>query len=204
MTTPKAGAAEKRESNPEITVFEGNQLTPDEVKYIEEYTRTYFKSDADPRQGDPTSADFMKLVSADPKTLLTAKEGDKIVGWSYVVPTTSADMTEFVGKRMDEKTLFANALANIDKQQKELQFTTDPQGKMSFDALYLMTVLVLPEIKGATFGPKLMGTQVDHFKDTYGVTKFFAWTWDKGRTGLAELMAKRKKVDMVFRVEAEG
>ncbi|OGD67386.1 hypothetical protein A2442_02675 [Candidatus Campbellbacteria bacterium RIFOXYC2_FULL_35_25] len=115
-----------------------------------------FGIEEDKTQVKPTLETALKLISIDKYNFVCFKEGDEVVAWSVVLPTSKKAMDDFLEEKKNEKELFELFLE-----------------KPSFEALYLAAVIVVPKHQKKGLGLSLMKEQINYFKENHGINNFF-------------------------------
>jgi predicted GNAT family acetyltransferase len=128
-----------------------------EIEETNKIAARLFGTDLDETQAQPTLENALALISLEKENFICLKEDNKIIGWSVVLPTSRAEMTRFLNRGINEKELFSIAVT-----------------QKSFEALYLMAVIVLPEFRGQGVAQSLMKSQITHFREKYSINDFYS------------------------------
>jgi len=145
----------------------------EEIVEMSALAEKLFGTDTDPTQAEPTLGNSLRLIEIDKNTCIYKKVDGKIAGWSVVLPTSLSDKEAFVKGDMTEKVLFEKSIATP-----------------SFESLYLMAVVVLPEFRNQGLATRLMCAQIEYFKDRYGIADYSALALSEGGSGVVAALEK--------------
>jgi hypothetical protein len=126
-----------------------------------------FGTDEDPTQADPNLENSKALISVDPHSYVYAEEDGHTMGWSCVLPTSKRNMELFLSGKITEKQLFEYSMANH-----------------SFEELYLIAAIVLPEYRKKGLASCMMESQILYFKKAHGISDLYAFTLTEDGKGL--------------------
>ena len=130
-----------------------------DIKKTNRIAERLFGTKEDKTQAKPTLKNALKLISIEKNNFICLKDGDKIIAWSVVLPTSIKAMKRFLERKINERELFAISMS-----------------QPFFETLYLTAVIVLPEYRKKGIGSSLMKKQIVYFKKKYGIGDFYALT----------------------------
>ena len=152
-----------------------------EIEETNKMAAVLFGTDEDKTQAQPTLENALRLIALEKNNFICLKEGGKIIAWSVVMPTSQKEMERFLKEEINEKELFEISIEHP-----------------SFEALYLMAVIVLPEYRKQGIGSSLMKQQIEYFKGKYGIEKLYAFVLTEEGKGLIGALEKNLQVTIPF------
>lgn len=126
----------------------------------------------DPAQLQVDDAVLARLQRMHPATRGEVIEGDGPVVWLLVIPTTTALMEEFMAGRLTEHELYERT----------------PEG-IPYQAIYLCSVLVLPEYRGRGLAERATLDAITAIRADHPIEALFCWTFSEAGAGLAKKLA---------------
>lgn len=131
--------------------------TDSEMLEMGKIAEELFGTEEDETQAKPSLENSKRLISIDTGNYVYIKEGEKIAGWSCVLPTSTLDRKRFMNGEINERQLFENSCDNP-----------------SFEALNLIAVIVLPEYRNKGLGSHMMEWQIKYFTEKCAMKDFYA------------------------------
>ncbi len=141
-----------------------------------------FDAKNDPEQISVTAEDVERLRALHPAAMTQESNEDGPLAWVLVFPTTDDLMERFLRKEITER---------------ELLWST-PVGE-TLEALYLCSVLVLPEFRGKGMAKKLTINAVRSIQKDYPIRELFVWPFNKGGEQAAESVARETGLPLRIR-----
>lgn len=142
----------------------------------------FFAAKQDSGQLDVTQEVIEKLESLHPSTLSEEVEGDGPVVWVLLIPTSQATMDRFIAGRIGERQLLEQTL---------------PGGK--YDALYLCSVLVLPEFRRQGRAYRTAERAVASILNDHPIRILYTWNFSSEGKALAHRLAERFDLPLLER-----
>ena len=116
-----------------------------EIEETNKIAEELFGTEKDETQAKPTLENALELISIEKNNFICLKDGDKIIAWSVVLPTSKESMEHFLKGKINERELFDISVPNP-----------------SFEALYLTAVIVLPQYRKKGIGSSLIKKQIEY------------------------------------------
>jgi len=133
----------------------------------------FFDAKSDPMQISVGAETMELLRSIHPNTMGEIRNKKGPIAWALVLPTTSTLMKAFISKKISEKDLLMKTPL-----------------KIKYDALYLCSVLVLPEERGKGLAKRLLRKSIKAIKRKHPIGCFFYWGFSREGKGLASVLGK--------------
>lgn len=130
--------------------------TIEDIQKMTVVAENLFETSEDATQAEPTVENTSQLVAIDKNTLVCFKDNDTVIAWSVVLPTSKVNMNNFLSGKITEK-----------------QLSDESKKNHSFEALYLMAVITLPEYRRRGLSFQLVQYQIEYFKSVYGISDFY-------------------------------
>lgn len=130
-----------------------------------------FGAEEDTTQTKPTIENALKLIAIDKNNFVCVKDGEKIIAWTVTLPTSKQNMNEFLDGKITERELSERSKKNH-----------------SFETLYLMAGITLPEYQRKGLYSLCRKYQIEYFKTKYGIHDFYAMPFSpEGEKALAKV-----------------
>lgn len=123
-----------------------------------EYAVKIFNIDVNDDMAKPTVENCLRTIALDKYSYICLKDAGTCIAWSCAIPTSLKNMDSFLAENMTERELIDDARNNP-----------------SFEALYLIVTVVLPEYRRKGLGLFLERIQIEYFKEKYNITNFYSW-----------------------------
>ena len=118
-----------------------------------------------------------------PATLTELSDENGPTIWVLMIPTTTANMNDFIQKRITENELVERA-----------------QPGQIYTCVYLCSATTLPEYRGKGITKKLCVEAIVSISQQYPIKTLYVWPFTKEGNGLAESVAKACRLEL-FNVE---
>jgi hypothetical protein len=128
-----------------------------------------FGAEEDNTQTKPTVENTLSLIAIEKNNLVCIKDGEEIVAWTVVLPTSKENMDNFLAGKITEKEL------SIESKKNPL-----------FEALYLMAAITLPTYQRKGLAFDLIKYQIEYFKDKYNIQNFYSLPFSENGMSLME------------------
>jgi len=142
----------------------------------------FFDVKNDPEQIAVDESVMQKLRALDPASMGEKSTKDGPVAWVLVIPTTSALMDEFIGRKISERALLERTKIGN-----------------TYNAVYLCSALVLPEYRKKGIAKQLTVAAIRDIQKRHRIKHLFYWSFSDEGTGLAESVAKAVRLPVVQR-----
>lgn len=175
------GMEELKETTPPhlcaMTNYERMVQLADEVFAIHE----------DPAQLQVDDTVLERLQLMHPATRGELIEGDGPIVWLLVMPTTTALMEAFLAGELSEHELYERTPVGV-----------------SYDALYLCSVLVLPEHRGRGLAEHTTRAAIAAIRKDHPIGALFCWTFSDAGAALAARIAQAEGLPLHVRPHGAG
>ena len=133
-----------------------------------------FSYRTDPEQLDVNETVIEKLHTLHAATLSEHVEGDGPVVWILLIPTTIETMHQFVDCKITERQLLEQTRA----------------GEL-YEAIYLCSALVLPELRRKGLAKKLTLEAIQKIQNDYPIKFLYVWPFSKEGDQLSVLLSQQ-------------
>lgn len=144
----------------------------------------FFDVRHDPDQLSVNEGVLERLGEIHSATRSQENDADGPICWILVIPTTRALMEEFVHKRISEKELFDRTPLHV-----------------QYDALYLCSALVLPELRRTGLARRVTLKAIRAIQHDHPIERLFTWSFSEEGKLLAQALAKELKLPLYEREE---
>lgn len=133
-----------------------------------------FHTENDDTQASPTLEKSLQVINKEKYNFISVNnDKDEPIAWSLVMPTSLEVMDNFLSEEITERELL------------EISRTDN-----KFEALYLFSVIVLPEYRRKGLGQFLFKTQIEYFKERYDITEVYSWWFSEEGKKLGDSLEK--------------
>lgn len=133
-----------------------------------------FQTENDDTQASPTLEKCLQVIKKDKYNYISINDDKgEPIAWSLVMPTSLEVMDNFLSEEITERELLETSRSD-DK----------------FEALYLFSVIVLPEHRRKGLGQFLFKTQIKYFKDKYNISELYSWWFSEEGKKLGDSLEK--------------
>jgi hypothetical protein len=157
---------------------------PDNFKRMMALVTEFFDARNDPDQISVTPDEQKKLHDIHPATLSELANEDGPIVWILLVPTTNDIMQQFLSEAISEKQL--------------LQET--PTGA-SYDAIYLCSASVLPELQRKGLAKQVSLEAIAAIRKDHPIKSLFYWPFSGAGKALARSLARETGMELRERQE---
>jgi GNAT superfamily N-acetyltransferase len=144
-----------------------------------------FAAHNDPAQLNVDEEIIEHLQRIHPATLSDYQEGDGPVCWVLLIPTTTEIMNQFVKGEISETELLNKTPMNA-----------------SYDALYLCSVLVLPEYRRLGIAKGVIYKAIQSIRSDFPIKSLFVWNFSMEGALFAENIANNEGLPLLKRDNA--
>jgi GNAT superfamily N-acetyltransferase len=142
----------------------------------------FFAAKNDPHQISIDESTIARLHQIHADTMSERKDENGPIAWLIITPTTHGMMEKFVAGEADEQDI--------------LDLT--PLG-IKYDALYLCSVLVLPEYRGKGVARELLACAIRSICDEHPIRSLFYWAFSPEGESLASAVAREFSLPLIAR-----
>jgi GNAT superfamily N-acetyltransferase len=132
-----------------------------------------FEMKNDPSQLSIDESTMEEILRLHPAAISEKRDDDGPIAWLIVLPTTSTVMERFLSGEISERQILAE---------------TDPDDQ--YDALYLCSVLLLPEYRGKGIARALCSESIQTILRDHPIRTLFCWTFSDEGGKLAGALAE--------------
>ena len=145
----------------------------DNLNRMIELVTEFFDTRNDPDQISVSPEERKKLEEIHPATLSEFANEDGPVVWILVIPTTHDIMERFLKGAISEK-----------------QLLQETQTGISYDAIYMCSVYILPEFRHKGLAKKVGLEAINSIRKDHPIKSLFYWPFSDEGKGLANYAAK--------------
>ncbi len=149
-------------------------LKPSQIQKILKTAEEFFGTADDPEQIPISNSSFQKLMSLDQETIkLKTGSEENPLSWTVVIPTSKEVMNLFLEKKITERMLFDEAVA-----------------EKKFEALYLCSAFTIPRHRQKGLATDLFLDSIKKFAPDKSI-KLYAWIYsEEGRKLINKLQSQ--------------
>ncbi len=140
-----------------------------------------FETEEDNTQSKASVENCLGISNIDKYCYLSVKEGDRNIAWTIVLPTSKENMDKFLNKEITE--------AELSEYSKD---------NPSFECLYFMVAVTVPEYRGKGLATFLFEEQIKYFIGKYQINNFFGWIFSEEGKALSEKLKQKVSGVNVF------
>jgi predicted GNAT family acetyltransferase len=133
----------------------------------------FFQMKDDPSQISVDEAVVQHLKAIHPRTMSERRDEHGPHAWILLIPTTRAVMNDFLKGTINER---------------ELLEKTNPG--LKYEAIYLCSALVLPEMRGKGYAKELTIEAIKAIRKDHPITDLYVWSFSEEGDALASLIAR--------------
>jgi len=140
--------------------------------FVQDYAERMYGTSADPDQIPINDESYRKITAISPDALLCLEDAQgSLLSWSVCLPTTRELADLFCEGTITEKELFERTPVGI-----------------TYDALYLCSIITLPEYQRRGYASTLLREGIARFPEAN--TYLCVWAWSKGGRALVRFAKK--------------
>ncbi|MBI5020749.1 MAG: GNAT family N-acetyltransferase [Ignavibacteriales bacterium] len=149
-------------------------MPKDNFKRMQELAKEFFAMDNDPSQISVNEETIDLLRKIHPNTLSEERNEDGPIAWLLIIPTTEQIMQNFISGELSERGILSET----------------PQNE-KYDAIYLCSILILPEFRGKGIAKELIIKAINSIRKNHPIQSLFYWAFSVEGEALAYKIASK-------------
>jgi ribosomal protein S18 acetylase RimI-like enzyme len=158
---------------------------PDNLARMIQLAGEFFDAHNDPEQLAVDQDIMERLLKIHPASRSERRDENGPIAWLLVIPTTAEVMKKFLDHEINERGLYDQ---------------TKPGDK--FEAIYLCSVLVLPEYRGKSIAKQMTLEAIREIQKDHPITSLYYWAFSGEGERLANIVAKETGLPLYRKTEA--